>query len=238
MGGAALIEQIAALEPKARDEAIVREVLAGNVPQRLRTWHPVESTTIVNGKEVGAVLFVLSDYLGVGSDDDWVRLPMTPMAAQAIADRLGCSLPTRRIVDLVDGAATCRMAPLPLGEPRETLGRFLEHHRMIDARGAAAIGTALVSGIKKDIVLTPLLAERPDRVAIYGWRWPLGKPIQPLNNAHHRGYVDYSHGARLVWGQVLVEGKERPLEELLANPAWCSLVSDEGPLETPRYPND
>ena len=50
---------------------------------------------------------VMPDYLAVGSDDDFVRMPMRPQTAQQIADAFGCVLPTRKIVDAMDAAATC-----------------------------------------------------------------------------------------------------------------------------------
>ena len=47
----------------------------------------------------------MPDYLAVGSDDDFVRMPMTPQTAQQIADLFGCILPTRKMVDAIDAAA-------------------------------------------------------------------------------------------------------------------------------------
>jgi hypothetical protein len=96
----------------------------------------------------------------------------------------------------------------------------------------------LVAGIKKDIVLTPRIFERPQRLAIYGWRQLDGKPIQPLAIVHWDRYVDYSHGARLVRNAIEVHGKALKIDELLADPARCGLVSDEGPMNPPRYPLD
>src|SRR5207253_1071838 len=57
---------------------------------------------------------------------------------------------------------------------------------------------ALIAGIKKDVVITNRLGEKPNHVAIYGWHKLDGDPIQPLTIVHISPYVDYSHGIRLV----------------------------------------
>ncbi len=48
---------------------------------------------------------MLPDYLSIGSNDDWARIPLSPMAAQQIADSLNCFLPTRKMVDDIYKAA-------------------------------------------------------------------------------------------------------------------------------------
>ena len=51
------------------------------------------------------------------------------------------------------------------------------------------------------------LNTQPDRVAIYGWHYPSGQPIQPLSLVHEADYVDYSHGARLISRIAIVDGE-------------------------------
>ena len=75
------------------------------------------------------------------------------------------------------------------------------------------------------------LAVAPGRLYIYGWHYPDGHAIQPLSGAHGAGYVDYSHGARLVRDEVLVDGRICSLSRLLADPVMYRLFSDEeGPM--------
>ena len=57
------------------------------------------------GKEHTAAIDVMPDYLTVGSDTDFVRVPTTPMTAARIADAFGCARPTRKVVDAVYAAA-------------------------------------------------------------------------------------------------------------------------------------
>ena len=44
------------------------------------------------GKEHSATIDVMPDYLAIGGDPDFVRVPMTPMTAAHIADAFGCAV--------------------------------------------------------------------------------------------------------------------------------------------------
>jgi hypothetical protein len=88
-----------------------------------------------------------------------------------------------------------------------------------------------VAGHKKDIVLTDRLVEQPDRIAIYGWHWCEGDPIQPLCTVHGARYADYSHGVRLVWDQVWIEGRLQPILDVLADPELAPVLTFEDTIE-------
>ena len=94
---------------------------------------------------------------------------------------------------------------------------------------------SLVAGIKKDVVVSNRLDEKPDRVAIYGWHTPDGKPIQPLTIVHRESYVDYSHGVRLMRRTVTIDGKPRDVRHVLYDADLCGLLSDEGPIRRASY---
>jgi hypothetical protein len=109
---------------------------------------------------------------------------------------------------------------------------YLEHNRKIN-RQRLSLGCplgALVSGHKKDVVLTNRLAQNRDKIAIYGWHNPSGTPIQSLTTIHGAGYADYSHGIRLVSSIVLLDGKPSSIYEILEDPKLASLLSDEGAI--------
>src|SRR5262249_10239889 len=93
----------------------------------------------------------------------------------------------------------------------------------------------LVAGIKKDVVVTNRLGEKPNRVAIYGWHKADVSPIQPLTIVHANTYVDYSHGVRLMKRLVEIDGKPRDVRHALHSVDSCALLSDEGPLDWPGY---
>jgi hypothetical protein len=232
-GGRAFMEQLRSLDRREREAAIVAEVVRGNIPDFLRKFHAVP----VAAGDLRGVIEAAPDCLAVGDDDDFVRVPMTPQSAQQIADAFGCTLPTRKLVDAIDAAAEVRLAPQPLTEDRESIAAFLLSNEKIETeRGGRPLG-ALTCGAKKDVVLSKLIHERPDRVAIYGWRQVDGKPIQPLTTVHVNWYVDYSHGVRLVRDAMTVDGEPARVTELLVDPQRCALVSDEGPVDPPRYPS-
>ncbi len=199
IGGVELFKTLEKLTPVEREEAIAKEVLRGNIPDFLRSFHKITvKAKDAAGKEHTAVLEVMSDYLAIGSDADFVRVPMTPQTAARIADAFGCALPTRRIVDEVYRAATVQLEPKPMTAERESAATFLKHNQLIEEQRAGKKLGELVAGIKKDVVASNRLAEKPKRVAIYGWHKLDGKPIQPLTIVHTERYVDYSHGIRLM----------------------------------------
>lgn len=236
VGGTAFMESLQTLIPAAREEAIAAAVLKGNIPNFLRAFRPVTVTAKdAAGKEHTAAFEAMPDYLAVGSDADFVRVPMTPQTAARIADAFGCSLPTRKMADAVYQAATVKLEPRPLTEARESPATFLRHHRLIEGQRAGRPLGELVAGIKKDVVVTNRLAERPNRVAIYGWHKPDGTPIQPLTIVHVNTYVDYSHGVRLVRRTVTVDGIPRDIRHVLYRPDWSALLSDEGQILRPTY---
>ena len=109
-----------------------------------------------------------------------------------------------------------------------TVAYFLAHDRAIAGQQRDLPPGTLVSGSKKDLVITPRLAAFPGRVAIYGWLRPDGAAIQPLSTVHAAWYADYSHGIRLVSDTVFVEGRARSVFDLLEDPAQVALLSDEG----------
>jgi len=235
-GGKSWLESVKDLLPAEREEAIVREIAGGNIPHFLRTFLPISVTAKdAAGKEHRATFEVMPDYLAVGSDDGFVRIPMRPTSAARIADAFGCALPTKKIVDEVNRAAAVKLAPIPLTKDREAASTFLQHHLLIQEQQMASPLGALVAGIKKDVVVTNRLAEKPNRVAIYGWHKLDGVPIQPLTIVHVDRYVDYSHGVRLMKRSVVVDGKPMDVRQVLRSPTLHSLLSDEGPVLRPTY---
>jgi hypothetical protein len=234
--GTAFLRSIAALPREAREEAIAAEFCRGNVPDFLRTFRPI----IVRGKDKAgrehtATYEVMPDYLAVGTDADFVRVPMSPQTAQRIADAFGCALPTRKIVDDIDRAADVKLDPIPLTEAREAVETFVKHNALIEQQRAGKDLGLLVAGIKKDVVVTNRLGEKPNRVAIYGWHKLDGTPIQPLTIVHVNWYVDYSHGVRLMKRAVTVDGKPQDVRHVLHAADVWGLLSEDGPVNYPSY---
>lgn len=225
-------EQILNLGRGEREAAILREITRGNVPDFLRTLTPIRvEATDPAGAKLVATYFVTCDYLAVGRDDDFFRVPMAPRTAAAIADATRCSLITAKISDDIFAAAPLKLAPKPLTKDRDAAATFFAHHEIIEEQLRDKPRGRLVAGIKKDVVLTRRLAEKPHRTAIYGWHYPDGRPIQLLYVGHVDWYVDYSHGIRLLADQVLVENRSLTTSRVLRDPRLHVLLSSEGPLD-------
>jgi hypothetical protein len=239
--GTALAAAWRDLPPAEREAAARGEVLRGNVPDSWRTFAEVKITRSIHGRERTAALRVAPDYLAVGSDADALLLPLSPQSAQVLAEALGCTLPTPRIVDAIFSAAQ-KLPPQPLQpSPRmTTLPVFIEHNRLVQeqrrALGSTGAPGVLLAGHKKDVVLTLKLAAHPGKVAIYGWHRLDGTPIQPLYLGHTASWVDYSHGIRLVDRTLSVDGAKTTIAAVLADAESCELLGDEGPGPLPAYP--
>ena len=229
--GTEFCERIAKLERKQRESEIVKAILAGNVPSESRKMVGIQvSLDGKDGRQHQATYFVMSDYLAIGSDADCIRMPMTPISAMAICDKLSCELITEKISDDVFSAAERRAVPHPLTADRDQVSAFVVHNKSIEDAFQGKVGLLTV-GIKKDIVLTNRLNEKPHRVAIYGWHYPDGRAIQPLYVGHVDWYVDYSHGLRLMSESMLVDGFAWKVRDVLANEELCGLLSREGTMD-------
>lgn len=227
--GRAVLESVARASLAKREARIVDAVARGNVPRFVREPVAIRFTAPdANRRKRRVVLRVLADYFAVGGDRDFVRVPLTPMTAQRLADRYGWSLPTKRIVDLCVEHAAIRIAPKPMTKDRETVETFLRHDARVRKQRGRRKPRALVVGAKKDVVVTP--RARPGRVSIYGWHRKSGKPIQPLYTKHAKTYVDYSHGVRFVGRAVDVDGEPTTVAAVLADPVLHPLLSDEGAI--------
>lgn len=238
MSGHEFLRKTQGMSAEAREAAILKEIERGNVPSFLRTLKPVDLALKVDGKMRHATVFVMPDYLAIGSDTDYVRIPMTPLTAQKIADRFQLSLPTPKIVDAVNAQAKVKLnpSPLPAGRQMTSSEYYQKHNDMIERQRRGKTQGVIVAGVKKDVVLTDRLASRPHQVAIYGWHRKNGRPIQPLSLVHENTYADYSHGVRLVSQTVLIDGKEKPLASTLHDRKLAKLVSYEGTMHLTRIP--
>ena len=237
--GSALLPELQGLTTAAREERLGHEFAAGNVPAFLQRLVPVTTTAVIQGRTRVATFWCTPDYLGVGSDQDWFRMPMTPHLARKIAEAADAALPTRRMVDAIWAAARLKLPPVPMSPssyPIQDVSVFHLHHQRIEAQRQGRPLGELVGGTKKDVVDSALIASWPGRVCIYGWHQTNGSPIQPLSKVHGSTYVDYSHGIRLVDRRVEVDGVPMTIEAVLADPVLHPLLSDEGPIGAVDYP--
>lgn len=230
--GSSFQRQIADLPRDQRERAILRELISGNIPDSLRLLKPirVQATDDAGVKHI-ATYFVMADYLAVGIDRDSFRVPITPATAAAIADKLDASLITAKVSDDVFAAAQVKLDPKPLTKDRDATTTFWQHHQIIEEQLHGKPRGQLVAGIKKDVVLTNRLKEKPHKVAIYGWHKADGRPIQPVYVGHVDWHVDYSHGVRLMSQQLIVDDRPLKVADVLKDSRLCPLLSTEGPMD-------
>jgi hypothetical protein len=233
--GSQFAQYVSKISSQDREAAILEEISKGNLPEFLRNLVPVElHGKLANGQSLTATIFVTPDYLAIGSDSDFLRIPMNLHTAVTVAERFGFILPTRKMVDAIYLQSSYHLMPqpLPAGPQMRSTEYYSTHNQMIEnqmhAMGAQ-LG-ALVSGDKKDVVMSNRLLTNVGRIAIYGWHRGPGEPIQPLSTVHGANYADYSHGIRLVSEWALVNGKLQSIRQLLQDPATAKVLSDEGPI--------
>lgn len=231
--GSAFMKRISDLPLNDREEEIFRAVSSGNIPGFLRKM-VVLSCNFADAEGVNhKVAFeVMPDYLSVGSDDDFCRIPMNPYTAQRLASVSGACLLTSKISDYIYNMAELKLQPfnnIPAGNADELVSKFIEHNSQIEMQLKEAGGNhgQLIAGIKKDVILSARIADQPGKVVIYGWHKPDGNPIQPVYSGHVWWYVDYSHGIRLMNNQVLLDGKPYLLTDILKDPVLYRIFSNE-----------
>jgi hypothetical protein len=240
--GSRFSDRVAALPKAEREEEIFRAIATGNMPDFLRTMVTLsDELTDAQGTVHKVIYEVMPDYLSVGHDTDFCRMPMNPFTAQKLAGLSGGSLLTSKISDLIYKHATVRLFPynyIPIGDMNEQVYKFRDHNNQIEKQFSEATGHhgQLTAGIKKDVIIAERLARQPGKVVIYGWHLPGGQPVQPAYSGHTALYVDYSHGIRLINNQILLDGKPALLSELLKDPVLYKIFSDEGaPIGQPFY---
>jgi len=233
--GSQFVQYVSQMTPQGREQAIEDEILKGNLPKFLRKLVPVElRCELPSGKNLTATIFVAPDYLAIGSEDDFLRIPMNLYTAIAIADRFRFILPTKKMVDAIFLQSRFHLVPqpLPAGPQMRSTAYYWTHNQMIENQ-ARALGVRLgelVSGDKKDVVMTNRLAVNAGRIAIYGWHRGPGQPIQPLSTIHGANYADYSHGIRMISEMALIDGELRSIYEILRDASVANVLSDEGPI--------
>ena len=124
------------------EDQIAQTILDGNVPSPMKEFRKIVfRTAVVDSVEVlrkshTIEMWVLPDYLSIGTDESFVRMPMGPLAAQRIADSLHCILPTTYLVDRIAEASEGHLDIFPF-RPLENRNSqpivFQDSHNAIQA---------------------------------------------------------------------------------------------------------
>ena len=232
ISGSEFYNSIQGSDWKLRDSLVIVNVLSGNIPKFYTHFTPIKSTWVNKQQQlIPITYYVAKDYLSVGTNEDFARVPITPMAAQKMADSLHCFLPTPKMVDEIYEQSKVKLTPVPLYIYRDSTITMWQHHLIIEGQRKNKKG--LISGIKKDVVLSNkvMLQGKNNRVAIYGWHQLNGKVIQPVYAGHVNWYVDYSHGIRLVYEKIKVNGHWMHYQDVLKDSTLKGiLTNEEGPV--------
>jgi hypothetical protein len=221
-----------------RDSLCIAEAVNGNIPGFFQKFVPIKTKLQdKNGLFHQVKFYVSPDYLMIGSDKDYARVPVSPISAQYLADKMHCFLPTAMMVDLIYEHSKIKLAPVPMFAFRDSTPTFWQHHLIIEGQ-LRKKEKGLVAGIKKDIIICSeeYFKGKSNRVAIYGWHKLDGKPIQPIYTGHIDRYVDYSHGARFIYRMIEVDGRKMDYLEILNHEQLSHLLTRENGKIIHRYP--
>ena len=240
--GSEFVKIIQNMDIEQRELAIYDEIIRGNIPDFMRVAVRVNSLEKLANKDYEITLFVLPDYFSIGSNDDFVLMPMTPILAQQVMNHIGGTLPTRKMVDIIWIAAKIKLAPIPIppSDSMATVVVFDRHNQLLkDQRvvlGWHFLSGTLVGGHKKDVIISNSLATHEKKVVIYGWHYQSGVAIQPMYKGHAIWYADYSHGIRGIASKCLVNGQSIDVHDILQDPILYKLLSDENqPMTITKY---
>jgi len=245
INGSEFAHQVANLSLTDRERAVVKEILAGNVPSFSRKLRPLTLNQKINSKNYKLIFFTVCDYMAIGSDQDYLYIPMTPSTAQYLADHLNCTLPTKKMVDIIYNKAEIKLRPQPIppSDKMTTVPVFLQHtdsiRQQISQIGFDRSADTIIAGHKKDIIISNKIYSSDrnyDRVVIYGWHRSENNPMQPVYNGHIAKYADYSHGVRLICKYAFINGDSIKIDTILKDPNLSILLSDEGVINKPYYP--
>lgn len=213
------------------EERTEAAILAGEVPDSLRFFKKISYQRLGHTVE----FWTLPDYLAIGTNEDFVRIPMGIISSKRVASALGCTLPTTFLVDRINDVrqGTLDIFPFrPKGSRNQQPIVFQDHNNALKAlyKAKGYHFGQFISGLKKDLVLSWYQDRIPaysHNIAIYGWHHPDGHPQQPIFLRHADFYSDYSHGTRLIWKEILIDGKPYDLDAVMHDINLFRLVSDE-----------
>lgn len=237
--------QLGALSKIERENAILEQIESGNIPDFLRRPKAV----IIKGPGGGEVkTYVMPDYIAVGSDKDFVRVPLSPIIAQALALKYGWNLPTKTIVEETYAQAGKRVVGPSYSHPAEfqlnsayldSSGFYLRSDQDIQAQLKGVAPGTLVAGAKKELVVSPQVAVRlagvpaGEAIDFYGLYGEDGIPIQRTpGHGREAGYrhTEYALGVRFVSPVLVVtkasgERKVIRMDDALRDPEIAKIIS-------------
>lgn len=230
---------------KLRDDAFFEEMKRGNVPDFCRHFVDVH---VEDDQGNTGIVRVIPDCVAIGTNEDYIRVNLSGYTSQRIADEWKCKLPTMKLVLAAYDQAAHKMVYHNL-DPSLSNRSMVKHEDVV--QGVTSCGGHggrcglsnphpgdLVCGHKKEVILSYLLAQPGERLAIYGFFDAKGVPAHAfIASRHQNGFTDYSQGTRLVHPRMLVNGQTMAYEDVLKSSKYHRLLIHTG-LKTPRIDTD
>ncbi|MFN7990728.1 MAG: hypothetical protein U0R44_01075 [Candidatus Micrarchaeia archaeon] len=230
--GSSFMSGIKALTWDQFEQRVYQEIARGNVPDFVRpeNFREVTVSATIGGRTVEARVRVAPDYLAIGSNTDFIRVPISPLMAQRLATRYGLALPTDRLVDVIDEAAKKAGGYLTFVGAPEIASRVVDPDsgQKVSARwnykvygryearwmespifaqqqsqmtdSQSGVSAPIRSGHKKDVIYHQDLPNHPNDPRVAIYH----RGIQPSSTIHHDLYMDYSHGIRFISPDIQV----------------------------------
>jgi hypothetical protein len=240
-----LEQQYAKVDPgdeSARHLLVLEQVARHNMPDTWDDW----VTVTVHGRKGTVVEFEVSPHaLRIGTNQDWVEVPLDGPHAAAAAEILGHTLCTAWMVEQVyaqakkhGGAihyfAAAEIATslglqgwnndVPDGEKMKSPEFFQQRSILLQNwlnDHAIAPGT-LVAGYFKTVVPPVDGLTRHGGLEMLGGHTDQGEKIQSLSGGFHgRIFFDYSHNIRLVKNGIRVQGQAMTLTEFFSSTKYA-----------------
>ncbi len=250
--------QLDAGNEPARHRFVLEQVARRNLPSTWNRW----VTVGVRGRRGTRVEFEVSPHgLRVGTDADWVEIPLDGPHSAAAAELLGCQLATEWMIEQTHRQAAAEGTLVHYYSASEIAAALGWHDWNNNAPDGPAMKGAtffrwrnqllrrwlrrrsiaddtLVSGYFKAVVPPIDGQTRRGGLEMVGGRDEEGLQIQPLSGGlHRRTYFDYSHNVRLVRDFVRVDGRELPLDEFFTSVRYArEFLFRRTVVPRPAYP--
>lgn len=192
---------------------------------------------------------------------DGVRVNVTPVTQQQIADLLRCIMPTAKLYDLMWHHCAHKVSPFPRSITSTTQA-MIDHSQDIDEElSEMGFPKGLKSTVGKTWILDNGFGAKPNKACNHGWHFPKGTSykgiggnanpsllkspetgmywymIQARGWHHGLSHVDYSQVCVLVSRQCWLDGEERDIHDILSDPELAELANHDGVLRYLRQPN-
>ncbi len=156
-------------------EFLTQVVRKRNIPDFLRTFVAVTREGAVPDVQFSVTFYVAPDFMAVGSDSDYVRIPLCAVGAQWVADQLGCALSTGYMTLRCYLKARHQLVYQGLDGTELVSSEYIQrHHAGITAKinairdGDDCAGGMLLSGHSKEIVIGTQMHEASRYVLFWG----------------------------------------------------------------------